>query len=105
MSASPLAAPPEYLRSVFGADAIDTGLDKSGVFTNDIDDEIRPMGGGWDIGADEITECSATIHYRSIGTQTGDLYNIGTADATNGSTTVTFSGATLPGRRKPGNRN
>jgi hypothetical protein len=47
----------------------------------------------------EIAEALSTpppIVYRSIGTNTGTLYNTGTASISNGSTTVTFSGGSLP---------
>jgi photosystem II stability/assembly factor-like uncharacterized protein len=36
------------------------------------------------------------VNYRSIGTNTGTLYSTGTASITSGTSTVTFSGATLP---------
>ncbi|KPJ58335.1 MAG: hypothetical protein AMJ46_14330 [Latescibacteria bacterium DG_63] len=39
---------------------------------------------------------SPAVVYRSIGTNSGTLYNTGTASISNGSTTVTFSGGSLP---------
>ncbi|MBI2029039.1 right-handed parallel beta-helix repeat-containing protein [Candidatus Gottesmanbacteria bacterium] len=46
----------ENLHLKTGADAIDNGTDLSGTFTNDIDNDTRPNGAAWDIGADEIPE-------------------------------------------------
>ena len=63
-------------------DAVNAGLNLSGSFTNDIDDETR--GVAWDIGADEI---AVTVNYRSIGTATD--YLTSTVTTTNGSPVVT----------------
>ena len=41
--------------------ALDNGLDLSGSFTTDIDDELRSV--PWDIGADDV---STTVSYRFI---------------------------------------
>jgi outer membrane protein assembly factor BamB len=45
----------ENLHLKASAVAIDGGSDISTLFTNDVDDEIRPFGLAWDIGADEFT--------------------------------------------------
>lgn len=37
-----------------GAVAIDNGIDLSSLFPNDVDDDPRPLGASWDIGADEF---------------------------------------------------
>ena len=73
--------------------AIDTGLDRSGNFTDDIDGDVRS--GAWDRGADEhIAYVPFRIHYRSIGVTTGALAS-GTASIPAGGSVVTF-GASLP---------
>ncbi len=78
--------------------AIDTGLDLSAEFAADIDGETRFA--PWDIGADWNP---LTINYRSIGTDTGVLYSVGTASVALSSSTVTFgAGADLPTNIGPG---
>ena len=54
------------------AEAIDFGFDLTGIFDDDIDDETRPLGGAWDVGADEAPVFSGTTNYRSIGTAADD---------------------------------
>ncbi|MHC4210820.1 MAG: right-handed parallel beta-helix repeat-containing protein, partial [Planctomycetota bacterium] len=75
-----------------GHNALDTGLDLSSSFTTDIDGETRIA--PWDIGADEG---GVTANFRSIGTNTAVLYQIGDASISAGATVVTFGGgASLP---------
>ena len=89
-----LGSPPNFHLEAT-ADAIDAGTDLSGSFTNDIDDESR--GASWDIGADEYTSAAASVNYRSIGTDTNPIYDVGDASINSGQTTVTFAGgASLP---------
>ena len=64
------------------ASAINAGVNLSGNFTDDIDDETRAA--NWDIGADET---GGTVNYRSIGTRAD--YSTNDVTATNGSTVVT----------------
>ena len=45
-----------HLLSSENNDALDAGTDLSGTFIDDIDGDIRPIGTGWDIGADEADE-------------------------------------------------
>ena len=73
-----------------GAEAIDFGADRSASFGDDIDDETRPFGSGWDVGADESPYPSATTNYRSIGTAAS--YGVGTVNVTNLSDSVTGVG-------------
>ena len=68
-----------HLRS--GADAIDFGMDLSSSFSDDIDDQPRPFGSGWEVGADETPYPSATTNYRSIGT--AGTYGAGTVNVRN----------------------
>ena len=60
-----------------GADARDIGSSLS--FCCDIDSDVRGIGGGWDIGADEF---KAQINYRSIGNVAD--YTTGNIDAVDG---------------------
>jgi hypothetical protein len=76
--------------------AQDSGLDLSSSFTDDFEGDSRPIGVGWDIGADESSGSPYTTNYRSIGTNAAVLYQTGTASINQGSSTVTFGGATLP---------
>ncbi|MGD8898335.1 MAG: right-handed parallel beta-helix repeat-containing protein, partial [Acidobacteriota bacterium] len=50
-------------------EAIDTGLDPSSGFINDIDGEIRPGGASWDIGADEFgaTTVVELVSFEAVG--------------------------------------
>ena len=77
-----------HLQSSSVNDAIDTGTDLSGTFTNDIDDETR--GASWDIGADEGS--SSGIIYYSVGTDTSALYS-DTASASTGVLTLNSAAA------------
>jgi hypothetical protein len=81
-----------------GHNAIDTGVSLAGSVDDDIDGENRPIGSGWEIGADERAAVPAvTVNYRSIGTQTGTLYSTGNASISLGTSLVTFAGgASLP---------
>ena len=73
-------------------DAQDGGIFFADTFDFDIDDELRPNGPSWDIGADEVQSTSAGfVNYRSIGTNTGVLASAGTASVGIGSNVVTFS--------------
>ena len=75
-----------------GADAIDAGTDLSASgFDNDVDDQTRPFGAGWEIGADESFFSGVTANYRSIGTA-ANLVNQGTITVTAGSAAVTKTG-------------
>src|SRR5262249_41354354 len=81
------------LHLLVGSDAVNKGAGLSATFTRDIDDEARPVGTAWDIGADEYTG----TNYRSVGTNTGTLYSTGLASINWGTSTVTFGGgASLP---------
>ena len=55
-----ITAGSENLHLKAGADAIDTGTDLSGSFSDDIDGETRPGGAQWDIGADETNAAAPT---------------------------------------------
>jgi hypothetical protein len=80
-----------------GHNAIDTGVNLAGSVDDDIDGDSRPIGSGWEIGADErAAVATLTINYRSIGTQAGTLYSTGNASISSGTSIVTFGGATLP---------
>ena len=81
-------APNSNLHLKSGAVAIDTAVDLSPSFSNDIDGDGRPFGLSWDRGADEFGQ----TYYRSIGTALD--YTAGTIDATNGSAVVTGTGTT-----------
>jgi len=84
----------ENLHLQSSSDAIDAATPLSGTLTADADNDARPLGSQWDIGADE--SATRTI-YRSIGTDTSVLYSTGTVSVSKGSTTVTFGGgASLP---------
>ena len=73
-------------------DAQDGGIFLADTFDFDIDDELRPSGPTWDIGADEALSSGAGfVNYRSIGTNTGILASAGTATVGIGSNVVTFS--------------
>ncbi len=66
----------EDLHLKAGADAIDTGTDLSGDFTDDIDGDTRL--GSWDIGADEILYCQPDNQIRNNGEGTyigNGIYN------------------------------
>ena len=56
-----ITAGSEDLHLKTAADAIDTGTDLSGSFTDDIDDDARPIGAQWDIGADETSAAGSTL--------------------------------------------
>ena len=73
-----------------GADALEAGKDLSSSFTDDIDDQARPLGALWDVGADEAS-LIALPRYRSIGTA-APLVDEGTITVTVGSPVVTKSG-------------
>lgn len=64
-----ITAEAENLHLKEGSDAIDAADDLSAEFSNDIDDEARPAGPAWDMGADEyISETN------SAPTSPSDLY-------------------------------
>ena len=44
-----------------GSAAINVGTDLSGIFTDDIDGDTRPIAGIWEIGADETSAAAATL--------------------------------------------
>ena len=83
--------------TLWGSFGADLDSDPNLPITDDIDagarDATQP-----DIGADEFgaTPCNPTINYRSIGTNTANLADTGTASAGLGATIVTFSGVSLP---------
>ncbi|MCH7474805.1 MAG: DUF2341 domain-containing protein, partial [Gemmatimonadetes bacterium] len=56
-----ITAGSENLHLKAGADAIDTGTDLSGSFSDDIDGDSRPIGAQWDIGADETSAAGASL--------------------------------------------
>ena len=102
-AASVFVAPNSNLHLRIGAfPQIDSGIDLSTSFTSDVDGQVRPLGGGWDRGADERVTPST---YRSIGTA-ADLVNQGTITVTAGSTTATKTGGTgwLTANRGRGDR-
>ncbi len=49
----PTGTPPDFHLKA-GATSIDAGVDLSGTFTEDIDEQTRFFGAAWDIGADEL---------------------------------------------------
>ena len=53
--------------------AVDAGVD-AGVYT-DIDDEPRPMGNGFDIGADEVQQGEGVRYVATTGVDSGDCTN------------------------------
>jgi hypothetical protein len=81
-----------------GHNAIDTGVNLAGSVNDDIDGDSRPIGSGWEMGADERAATGAlTVNYRSIGTDPNTIYATGTASISVGTSTVTFGGgASLP---------
>ncbi|MGH9461101.1 MAG: right-handed parallel beta-helix repeat-containing protein, partial [Vicinamibacteria bacterium] len=82
--------------TLWGSFGADLDGDPNLPVTDDIDRGARDPSTP-DIGADEFdaSSCSPIFNYRSIGTQTGALANIGTISVSAGSTIVTFS-VTLP---------
>ncbi len=77
------------LHLIVGALAIDAGVDLSGNFTNDIDDESRPIGAAWDVGADETSASPLIDVFYSVGTSMANLMT-GSANITivNGTATL-----------------
>jgi hypothetical protein len=56
------------------ADAVDSGLDLSAIFTSDIDVSVRPGGSGWDMGGDELGGPVGAPSFTSAANQT---FNVG----------------------------
>jgi hypothetical protein len=81
-----------------GHNAIDTGVNLAGSVDDDIDGDSRPIGSGWEMGADERAATGGvTVNYRSIGTDPNTIYATGNASISLGTSTVTFGGgASLP---------
>jgi hypothetical protein len=82
----------------FGHTALNTGVNLAGTVDTDVDDESRPIGSGYEMGADErAASGSAGVNYRSIGTDPNTIYSTGDASISSGTSTVTFAGgASLP---------
>jgi hypothetical protein len=56
-----LASGSENLHLKSTASAINAGTDLSGIFKTDIDNQMRPIGSAWDIGADEAVAGGGTV--------------------------------------------
>ena len=82
------------LHLIIGASAIDAGVDLSGNFTNDIDDESRPIGAAWDIGADETSASPIFDVFYSVGTSVANLMT-GSPNITIVNGTATFDTAQI----------
>ena len=81
------------LWTTYGADL---DADPNHPITDDIDGDARDATQP-DVGADEYTAAAASTIYRSIGTDTNPIYDVGNASINSGQTTVTFAGgASLP---------
>ncbi len=52
-----------------GHNALETGLDLSGTFTDDIDGAARPTGAAWDIGPDEGALKPKIVRWREVSPQ------------------------------------
>jgi len=82
----------DYYKDIRHQGAI-TAIDDDDVFQQKIEATTHDLYlTGYTLGC----STAANINYRSIGTNTGTLYDTGTASINSGSTTVAFSGGTLP---------
>ena len=81
------------LWTTYGADL---DADPNHPITDDIEGDARDATQP-DVGADEYTAAAVSSNYRSIGTDTNPIYDVGNASINSGQTTVTFAGgASLP---------